>query len=179
MILDKIRLRYKKNIILSEVPLNVAFVSVKKATCGNKEGELSIAFTGGTAPYKFKWNTGETSSTILTNLSIGTYTVEITDNVGTIAKDSITLTKEACADINELASKNLAIYPNPTKGNFTIHAPSNIQTIVMFNELGMKVREFNTIQSETFEVKTELEKGVYFIHVTSDLGTHVEKLILE
>ena len=164
---------------LSEVPLNVAFVSVKKATCGNKEGELSIAFTGGTAPYKFKWNTGETTSTILTNLSIGTYTVEITDNVGTIAKDSITLTKEACADINELVSKNLAIYPNPTKGNFTIYAPSAIQTVVMFNELGMKVREFNTIQSETFEVKTELEKGVYFIHVTSDLGTYVEKLMID
>jgi photosystem II stability/assembly factor-like uncharacterized protein len=170
---------------LSELPLNVAFANVKKATCGNKEGELSITFTGGTifaspaAPYKIKWSTGDTTSTILTNLSTGTYTIEITDKVGTIAKDSITLTREACADINELASKNLAIYPNPTKGNFAIHAPSNIQTVVMFNELGMKVREFNTIQSETFEVKTELETGVYFIHVTSELGTQVEKLMID
>lgn len=170
---------------LSELPLNVAFANVKKATCGNKEGELSIAFTGGTifaapaAPYKIKWSTGDTTSTILTNLSTGTYTVEITDKVGTVAKDSITLTREACADINELASNNLAIFPNPTKGNFTIHAPSNIQTVVMYNELGMKVREYNAIQAETFEVKTELESGVYFIHVTSDLGTHVEKLMVD
>ena len=170
---------------LSEVPLNVAFSNVQSSACNNTGGKLSISFTGGTifsapaAPYKIKWSTGDTTSTILTNLSTGTYTVEITDKVGTIAKDSITLTKEACADINELASKNLAIYPNPTKGNLTIHAPSNIQTVVMFNELGMKVREFNAIQSETFEVKTELETGVYFIHVTSDLGTHVEKLMID
>ncbi|MBP6459073.1 MAG: T9SS type A sorting domain-containing protein [Crocinitomicaceae bacterium] len=164
---------------LSEVPLTVAFSEVKKATCDNKAGELTIAFTGGTAPYKIKWSTGETTLSV-SNLSVGNYWVEITDKIGAVSKDSIQLFKEACANVSELELANtFQVYPNPAKSNFTINSTSVVNNIHIYNELGMLVKEIEKVNTTQFAVNTTFEKGVYFIYATSEDGTHVQKLIVE
>jgi photosystem II stability/assembly factor-like uncharacterized protein len=163
---------------LSEVPLNVAFSEVKKATCDNKAGELTIAFTGGTAPYKIKWSTGETTTNI-SNLSTGTYTVEITDKSGAIRKDSITLTREGCVGIKEVNATKAQVYPNPSKGNISINAPATIQQVVIYNELGMKVKEIQCVNKTDMELETVFIAGVYFVHIEHANGKHIEKLIIE
>jgi photosystem II stability/assembly factor-like uncharacterized protein len=163
---------------LSEVPLNVAFSEVKKATCDNKAGELTIAFTGGTAPYKIKWSTGETTTNI-SNLSTGTYTVEITDKSGAIRKDSITLTREGCVGIKEVNATKAQVYPNPSKGNISINAPATIQQVVIYNELGMKVKEIQYVNKTDMELETVFIAGVYFVHIEHANGKHIEKLIIE
>ena len=165
---------------LSEVPLNVGFQEVKAAACDNKGGQLSIAFTGGTAPYKIKWSTGDTTNTILADLSKGNYWVEITDKNGAKSKDSIVLMKEACASISELTTENtFQVYPNPSNGNFKVNASTILNNIRIYNELGMLVKEIEKVNATQFEVNTTFEKGVYFIYATSEVGTHVQKLIVE
>ena len=171
---------------LSEVPLNVAFQEVKAAACDNKGGQLSIAFTGGTsftsptAPYKIKWSTGDTTNTILADLSKGNYWVEITDKNGAKSRDSIVLTKEACASISELTTETkFQVYPNPSNGNFTVNASTLVNNIRIYNELGMLVKEIEKVNATQFEVNTAFEKGVYFVYATSEVGTHVQKLIVE
>ncbi len=170
---------------LSEVPLNVAFQEVKEATCDNKAGELSIAFTGGTAftapaaPYKIKWSTGDTTLSV-SNLSVGNYWVEITDKNGATSKDSIQLFKEACANVSELELANtFQVYPNPAKSNFTINSSSAVNNIHIYNELGTLVKAIENVNVTNYEVKTSFEKGVYFIYATSEVGTHVQKLIID
>lgn len=170
---------------LSEVPLNVAFQEVKAAACDNKGGQLSIAFTGGTiftspaAPYKIKWSTGDTTL-FLTNLTAGNYWVEITDKTGAKSRDSIVLTKEACASISELSTETkFQVYPNPSNGNFTVNASTFVNNIRIYNELGMLVKEIEKVNATQFEVNTSFEKGVYFVYATSEVGTHVQKLIVE
>jgi photosystem II stability/assembly factor-like uncharacterized protein len=170
---------------LSEVQLNVAFQEVKAATCDNKAGELSIAFTGGTAftapaaPYKIKWSTGDTTLSV-SNLSVGNYWVEITDKNGAISKDSIQLFKEACANVSELELANtFQVYPNPAKSNFTINSSSAVNNIHIYNELGMLVKAIENVNGTNYEVKTSFEKGVYFIYATSEVGTYVQKLIID
>jgi photosystem II stability/assembly factor-like uncharacterized protein len=166
---------------LSEVTLNVAFQEVKIATCDNKGGQLSIAFTGGTiftapaAPYKIKWNTGDTTLTV-TNLAAGNYWVEITDKTGTKSRDSIVLTKEACASISEVSTETaFQIYPNPSKGNFTVNAYKLVNNIRIYNELGMLVKEIEKVNATQFEVNTAFDKGVYFIYATSEVGHMCKK----
>lgn len=170
---------------LSEVPLNVAFQEVKTAACDNKGGQLSIAFTGGTiftspaAPYKIKWSTGDTTL-FLTNLAAGNYWVEITDKTGAKSRDSIVLTKEACASISELSTETkFQVYPNPSNGNFTVNASTFVNNILIYNELGMLVKEIEKVNATQFEVNTAFDKGVYFVYATTEIGTHVQKLIIE
>lgn len=58
-------------------------VSGKLALCSHSEkGSIILDVSGGKAPYKFRWNTNETTQN-RSNLYAGTYTVKITDAEGT------------------------------------------------------------------------------------------------
>ena len=56
-------------------------VSVTDTSCGENNGSVTANASGGTPPYSYVWNMGQTSSTI-SNLSSGTYAVTITDATG-------------------------------------------------------------------------------------------------
>jgi gliding motility-associated-like protein len=63
-------------------PITVA-VSGKLALCSaTDKGSIVLTVTGGIPPYKFQWNTNETTGS-RSNLFAGTYTVKITDSQGT------------------------------------------------------------------------------------------------
>lgn len=74
------------SVTISEPPPFLANQTTKIPSCTICDGEISVAPTGGTAPYTISWNTGSTSNTI-TNLCAGIYTVQISD-----AKCSQTIT---------------------------------------------------------------------------------------
>ena len=70
-------------------------VTTTAATCfGNADGSASAVAIGGIAPYNFSWNdpSNQTSSTA-TGLAAGTYLVQVTDNVGCIAFETVTITE--------------------------------------------------------------------------------------
>jgi gliding motility-associated-like protein len=75
------------------------------ASCGGVcDGKATATLTGGTAPYKYVWSTGSTTtSASLTNtiigLCAGTYTVTITDKNNCIKTASITVTEPAVLDV--------------------------------------------------------------------------------
>lgn len=48
------------------------------STCGSANGSASVSTSGGTSPYTYLWNNGQTSATA-TGLPAGSYTVTITD----------------------------------------------------------------------------------------------------
>jgi N-acetyl-anhydromuramyl-L-alanine amidase AmpD len=55
---------------------------------------ITIATIGGTAPYSYQWNIGQTSAQ-LSNLSAGTYTVTISDNAGCAVVQTIAIAAPA------------------------------------------------------------------------------------
>ncbi|MCB9232136.1 MAG: HYR domain-containing protein [Bacteroidia bacterium] len=59
---------------------------------GDNSGSLSVTATGGCEPYSYSWSNGPTTSSI-TGLSAQKYVVTVTDNNGTVKKDSLTLTE--------------------------------------------------------------------------------------
>lgn len=64
--------------IKQPIPISILEV-IKNVSCnGQANGSVSVTVSGGTAPYTYSWNTGETSSSI-NNLSGGNYTLIITD----------------------------------------------------------------------------------------------------
>jgi len=54
---------------------------VMAPTCGNADGAINLAVSGGTNPYTYLWSNGSTSSN-LSNLGTGIYTVTVTDSDG-------------------------------------------------------------------------------------------------
>ncbi|MFK8103422.1 MAG: LamG-like jellyroll fold domain-containing protein [Saprospiraceae bacterium] len=68
--------------------LEVAKDSTAVSCFGGSDGSLNIVVTGGVAPYSYLWSTGVTTSN-LTGLSMGTYTVTVTDDNSCILVDSI------------------------------------------------------------------------------------------
>ena len=66
-------------------------VTGMNAACGIANGTATATPTSGTAPFTYKWNTGATTSTI-SLLSAGTYSVTVTDASGCTATGSTTIT---------------------------------------------------------------------------------------
>lgn len=64
--------------ILEPAALNLAVNRIAQPTCAGNDGMLSIRPLGGTTPYRYAWSNGATTSS-LSNLSGGTYTLTVTD----------------------------------------------------------------------------------------------------
>jgi hypothetical protein len=85
-----------------------------------------------------------------------------------------------CASISDIDAVNAYnLYPNPSKGNFTIVASTIMNNLHIYNELGMLVKEIENVNSTNYVVKSTFEKGVYFVYSTSEVGTRVQKLIID
>jgi hypothetical protein len=60
---------------------------------GGSNGSASVTASGGTSPYGYRWSPGNNTTTTVTGLSAGTYTITVTDLDGCIATASVTLTQ--------------------------------------------------------------------------------------
>ncbi|WP_156026811.1 OmpA family protein [Sporocytophaga myxococcoides] len=71
--------------------LTASIASVKSNMCaGEKSGSINLSVSGGTAPYKFKWNSGDSLQN-LQNLKSGKYNLAISDAKGCTAKAEATI----------------------------------------------------------------------------------------
>jgi hypothetical protein len=69
------------------------------ATCLNNDGAISLTVTGGASPFTYLWSNAATSSSI-TGLSAGNYSVTVTDANSCTASASVTLTAPSALVIN-------------------------------------------------------------------------------
>lgn len=79
------------------IPYNLALASsAVNIGCGNTTGSATATPTGGVAPYTYLWSNGEITPTI-TGLTVGDYTITITDSVGCVKADTVTISNAANA----------------------------------------------------------------------------------
>ena len=72
--------------------INVKAIAQSPLCHGAATGSISLILDGGTAPFTFLWSTGETTSSI-SSLVAGTYTVTVDDNAGLITSTSIKISE--------------------------------------------------------------------------------------
>mgnify|MGYP006073669749 FL=1 len=78
---------------------------------------------------------------------------------------------------NNYQLKNLEIYPNPTLGKLTISSANKINTLSISNIIGKELLFAKYFSANTIDLSS-YENGVYFINISTDKGTHIEKIII-
>ncbi|MEM7103936.1 MAG: SprB repeat-containing protein, partial [Bacteroidota bacterium] len=84
------------SVIISEpMELNGSAIEDQPVLCaGEFNGQSTATFTGGTMPYTYNWDNGETNQTAL-NLGVGTHVLTITDNNGCTATAAVDISEPA------------------------------------------------------------------------------------
>ena len=83
-------------IIFSTASCNITLsTSATNIVCnGTSTGAIDLSVIGGSGSYTYAWSTGATTED-LSSLSVGTYTVTVTDSWGCTATTSVTITENA------------------------------------------------------------------------------------
>lgn len=94
-------------IITEPSPLNVSLSTTNNPLkCGGDcNASVSASVSGGTAPYTYSWNIGNTNASI-TNLCVGTYKVIVTDGNGCKDSATVTITQPAPVTVNVTSKVN-------------------------------------------------------------------------
>ncbi|MES2395743.1 MAG: PKD domain-containing protein, partial [Bacteroidota bacterium] len=80
---------------------SVAVSSINNVGCyGGNNGSTTINITQGTAPYAINWTPSGGNSLTANSLSIGTYTVNVTDAIGCQTSDTVIITEPTPIDVS-------------------------------------------------------------------------------
>ena len=79
-----------------------------------------------------------------------------------------------CVGVAENIIPDVTIYPNPSKGIFTIKH-DNIESIILYNMMGTKVLE-EKINADEYIIR-DLQSGIYFLNVKTNVGNVIKKIV--
>jgi PKD repeat protein len=104
-------------------PLQVTLSAIDVSCFGFSDGSVASLVSGGTAPYQYSWNSGQSSDSI-GNLVSGTYSVIVTDTNLCTATDTIQVTQPA--DIIIVPIADIIVCPQlPVSGiSFSTNYPA-------------------------------------------------------
>ena len=142
-------------------------------------------------PYAYSWLPGDARSDRMDNLPSGVYTAVVTDANGCTAYKQVNISAtvhsdEAAEKKGTIASEsnmnNVLIYPNPTRGTFTVRNISETTvTISVVNSIGQTI--YNTINiPANLSVSIPMEDqstGIYLVKVQQEFNIEMLKLIKE
>jgi hypothetical protein len=153
---------------------------ILEPSCGNANGNIKSIPNGGTGPYTYSWNTGNSTNSVtgLTGLPTQTLIVTVTDFNGCIFKDTSFVNCLITA-ITDLDSLNVMIYPNPANTWLEIQRESSDELFLeIFSVIGEKLCSSVDNSTRMRIDLRDMQPGIYFLHVTSVNGASVKKVII-
>lgn len=132
-------LTYNNTYAVTEPDAVTATFTVTPVQCAGTTGIITAVGHGGTSPYTYKWNTGETSSAII-KVS-GTYTVVVTDNNGCTGTntfflaDTTPVTIEIEQELEQCYEESIVLKANVRGGTapYTVLWSPNGETTLAIN----------------------------------------------
>ena len=129
--------------------------------------DIELVSTGGTAPYSYLWEDGNTDS-FREEMNFGTYSVTITD--ANDCEEILEFLLDATTGVEQIEEVNqLTLFPNPTSGEtyleIDLTKPVNF-SVEVYNMFGKKVlSHYNSNQTtETIPLDlTHFPNGTYFV----------------
>jgi hypothetical protein len=157
MITDSLGCSVTKTLNVPSVQaLVIAFKTAEKGCGGEAGADVSPRVTGGYPPYKFSWSDGSTNP-ILASAKAGEYTLTITDSLGCIASQKLS--------IKPGQALNLTL--NVTEKGCGEQALGDVEAVV---KGGRKPYKYSWSSGATTQIVRGLKAGGYTLTVTDSLG---------
>jgi gliding motility-associated-like protein len=137
--------------------LSISSTQTNVSCYGGTNGVINIQSQGGTPSYDYLWNNGQTSSTI-SGLPIGTYTVLVTDSLNCSQTMTITITQPQEALALSSSVVDLACLNDPT-GSIDISVTGGTVPYIYLWTTGSTTEDISNLGS-----------GDYTVTVTDNLG---------
>jgi len=174
-------------IVIPDVLNLISTSPTPSATNESNDGEITLTIEGGTPPYTY--TIGETSGEIseagvqtFDGYGFGEYEVSVTDaNDCQIIGETVVVDFINMVGIEDIQNASAHIYPNPSKGDFTLELTSDFQDadVVVYNSVGQRVAFQKTSIGNKNQIQLDAPKsGVYFIEITKDGKRELAKLIV-
>lgn len=136
---------------------NICYPKNTDQSSANKPNVMNPGDTAKWSIHLYHNGTADTGKIILNLYSDSDFT-------NMVASLPITLNVEFINSTTEFADKGLTISPNPTSSYFHINTTSDISKVEVFNLIGKKVKSFDNLTSNKFNV-SDLRNGVYLVRV--------------
>jgi hypothetical protein len=86
-------------------------------------------------------------------------------------------------DLNEALNASIRIFPNPSKGQFAIELQgfkAKIEGVRIYDQQGKLLQDIiNVNEFQNINTASNLPVGVYFVHVRTNEGLGVKKLLIQ
>jgi len=107
----------------------------------------------------------------------------LVDSLGVSKIDDVIITGISSADVEDIVySSNLNIYPNPAQNNINIESVKQIESVVLYNMQGKKIKQIEKPDNNNLSIDvSNMAPGIYLIHATlSDQRLpYIRKFIVE
>ncbi len=142
------------------------------------DGEVQMAVNGGTFPYTYQWDHGPTTKDI-TGLTIGFYTLTITDDNG--CDTTITVEIENHLSVDENSVYGAIIFPNPVGDQLIVSASTtdkvfDLKLIDARGRLIRSIPNYNLMDGLKIDMSA-FEQGMYILKFSNDSEEYSYKLI--
>lgn len=146
------------------------FINYKQPTM-TYFGSINLDVEGGTKPYNYQWNNGQTSED-LSDIVADFYEVLVTDANGCMSSENVVLENlvTETASINQIQSDEVSIYPNPSNGIVNIQFNEDVVSN-LYDATGKLVDSFS-VSKVTTTIETP---GVYYLN----WNNNVKKIIIK
>lgn len=139
----------------------------------------------GTGFKSILWSTGDTLSSIsldTANFGTGTDTlwVQVTDMNDCQTADTVMVSFQDCSGINELPHKDdISVYPNPSKGKFTLSIKHKINGVRIVNSTGQTLIQYSDMKVGKHKIDlSEFPAGLYFMEIIGENYCSKSKILI-
>ena len=154
----------------------IVITGVTSPDAGGGSGSVDITVTGGVpgaGGYTYSWSSGPTTEDI-SGLSMGTYTVTVTDSLGcTATADFVINSTQGIGDNGDLG---VTLYPNPTNGMFKVIANGKFSAII--TDMGGKHIATEIGNGQVSFDLSNYESGLYLVTIRLENAEVIKKLVL-
>jgi hypothetical protein len=162
--------------------VSVTLVATNVTTNGGSNGSVDATVSGEQGSLTYTWSvTGSGES--LSNLTAGTYSVTVVDNVTAGCQSLATVTISEPTGVNDLSQeKNVTAFPNPNKGQFTLSIEgSGEYNLSVMNVIGHSIvqDQINVSDKILYNVNlTNVNSGIYFVKIKSNNYEEVIRVVV-